>query len=386
MQGDHPTPIGGRLRVAVVGAGISGLTAANELAAAGIEVTIFERGRGPGGRAGRRQVPGFEFDHGAQYFTVRSDAFARQTAAWIAAGVAAEWSPRFATAGDGVLRPKASHTTRYVGVPGMSGLAGSLAGSLDLRYRTQVISATRQSTTDITNIHSAQSARNRPAEWMLRFSSENQDSSTADTKLARNHEQSDTFDALLLACTPQQGLPLLTTTHGEIGRAERLVSTEPSFAEQARAVKFDPVWAVLLGFTSPPELPADAIFIDHPALSWAARNDSKPGRAGDTAWVLHATGAWSTGREEAAPDSIASALIPAFEEAVGIHVPEPVYVAAHRWRYARPRNPSEETALWDAKMKLGMCGDWCAGARIEGAFTSGLAAAQRILDSEGGLW
>jgi renalase len=55
-------------RVAVVGAGISGLTAASKLAAAGCAVTVLETGRGPGGRTStRRGGPdgsGWQWDHG----------------------------------------------------------------------------------------------------------------------------------------------------------------------------------------------------------------------------------------------------------------------------------------------------------------------------------
>ena len=36
---------------------------------------------------------------------------------------------------------------------------------------------------------------------------------------------------------------------------------------------------------------------------------------------------------------------------------------------------------WDADLNLAVCGDWCQGARIEGAFLSGQAAAGHILRS-----
>jgi predicted NAD/FAD-dependent oxidoreductase len=353
------------LRVAIVGAGISGLAAARELVDAGVEVTVFERGRGPGGRAARRRVSGFEFDHGAQYFTARSEAFIERTAAWVKAGVAAQWSPRMATAGDGGLRAKTSRTTRYVGVPGMSALARSLVEGLDLRTQSRVLSAT-------THREAGQPANpDNPGEspqWELEVSSGDGGAGAGATEDIRS---AGPFDALLLACTPQQGLPILNTT--------------PEFSGRAREVMFDPVWAVLLGFDTTPELAADAIFIEHPALSWAARNDSKPGRSGGAAWVLHATGSWSAGREDDAPESVLAALLPAFEAAVGLQLPEPGYAAAHRWRYARPQTALAEEALWDTELKVGMCGDWCAGARVEGAFESGLAAARRILDPAGGL-
>ena len=53
-------------RVAVIGAGLSGLVAARELRECS-EVTVFEKSHGYGGD--------FEFNHGAQYFTARSRAF-----------------------------------------------------------------------------------------------------------------------------------------------------------------------------------------------------------------------------------------------------------------------------------------------------------------------
>ena len=55
--------------VVVVGAGISGLVCASELSQAGIDVTVVEMGRGPGGRLATRRGSGLPFDHGTQYFT-----------------------------------------------------------------------------------------------------------------------------------------------------------------------------------------------------------------------------------------------------------------------------------------------------------------------------
>jgi phytoene desaturase len=56
-------------RVVIVGAGLGGLSCALHLAATGREVTILEREAGPGGRAGRLSVDGFEFDTGPTVLT-----------------------------------------------------------------------------------------------------------------------------------------------------------------------------------------------------------------------------------------------------------------------------------------------------------------------------
>lgn len=58
------------MRVAVVGAGLAGLAAACHLRGRGHDVTVFERGSAPGGRAGRIDRDGFAFDTGPTVMTM----------------------------------------------------------------------------------------------------------------------------------------------------------------------------------------------------------------------------------------------------------------------------------------------------------------------------
>ncbi|MBT5019158.1 MAG: FAD-dependent oxidoreductase, partial [Planctomicrobium sp.] len=63
-------------RVAVIGAGISGLACAQALNEQGEKVTVYDKGRGAGGRMStRRTAERFEFDHGCQYFSATEDRF-----------------------------------------------------------------------------------------------------------------------------------------------------------------------------------------------------------------------------------------------------------------------------------------------------------------------
>jgi len=83
----HPTDHDSQLRVAVVGAGISGLICAKRLQNHGFEVTVFEKSRSVSGRAAtRRGEPQLSFDHGAQYFTVCDSAFAQSVEKWVQLG------------------------------------------------------------------------------------------------------------------------------------------------------------------------------------------------------------------------------------------------------------------------------------------------------------
>jgi len=52
----RPRPHPARVRIAIIGAGLAGLTAARHLAAAGVPALIFEKGR-PGAAAVRRRAP-----------------------------------------------------------------------------------------------------------------------------------------------------------------------------------------------------------------------------------------------------------------------------------------------------------------------------------------
>ena len=60
----------------VIGAGIAGLCAAEQLVAAGRHVVVLDKARGIGGRMATRRVGAAVCDHGAQFFTVRGADFA----------------------------------------------------------------------------------------------------------------------------------------------------------------------------------------------------------------------------------------------------------------------------------------------------------------------
>ena len=58
----------------VVGGGVAGLTAARDLAAAGLRVTLVEADDHFGGAVGAHEVAGLVLDSGAESFATRSDA------------------------------------------------------------------------------------------------------------------------------------------------------------------------------------------------------------------------------------------------------------------------------------------------------------------------
>jgi hypothetical protein len=323
------------LRVAVVGAGLAGLTAAHKLAAAGCDVVVAEKSRGPGGRMSTRREGDLRFDHGAQYFTARHPGLLDQLAVWRAEGLVQRWDARIAVIDETGIRPAKPGVDRYVGVPGMNAVCRHLAESLpDCRFGWEVAGAYRHG-----------------AGWRLESS---------------NGKRIEA-QALVVTSPPVQAREIL----GPARNFSPLTSIE-----------LLPCWAVMLVLDRPLSPDWDAAFVNSGPLSWLASQASKPGRPNAHAWVLHANADWSRDHLEMDGGAVCEAL---FGAAVSLPGAGPAKVQAartHRWRYALARNPADTGVLWNESRRLAVAGDWCAGSRVEGAFLSGLAAASRILGQD----
>ena len=322
--------------VAVVGAGMAGLTAATALQKQGVDVMVLDKARGPGGRAATRRAGELRFDHGAQYFTARSAAFAQQVEAWRSAQLVEPWAGRIAAI-DNVgeaHRRVSENVTRYVGIPGMNAVPKAMASSLRCRFGAQVVKLKR--------------ARG----WRISLESGEQ--------LNANH--------LLLTVPPAQGAGLLG------GQSPLGASLE--------SVLMDPCWAVMVALEHPLDPGFDGAFVNDGPLSWLARDNSKPSRpAGHHCWVLHGSAEWSSANLAEEPSKITTELLAAFEALLSRKTPGVHHAVAHRWRYAQAVRPLDAPILRDEDAHLIVAGDWCAGSKIEGAFLSGSAAARAIASS-----
>ncbi len=311
---------GGAMRIAIVGAGMAGMSCGQRLSRLGHEVRLFDKGRGPGGRmATRRMEDGgttLHFDHGAQYFTARDPRFVEQVAHWEAVGVAARW----AAAGDDA----------WVGTPAMNAPLKAMAGELGVQFGTRIEQLVRDGEGWQIDGEGAPDAR---------------------------------FDAVLVAVPAEQAGPLLQP-HA------------PAMATLADQTASDPCWTLMAGFEAPLALVQDTLRQRGP-IGWAARNNAKPGRASEECWVVQASPEWSRAHLEEDAETVAAALLAELAEANGGPLPRQLGATAHRWRFARSGTAGEE-ALWDAEQRIGVCGDWLIGPRVEAAYMSGLLLAEAV--------
>ena len=112
--------------IVVLGAGLSGLTAARGLADRGREVLVLDKGRSPGGRLAHRARSGFGFDHGSPWVEPHGGAFADYLRCACAEGAA-----------ERVCRAPA----RIAGLPRMGAVLAPLAEGIELRQEVEVTGA-----------------------------------------------------------------------------------------------------------------------------------------------------------------------------------------------------------------------------------------------------
>jgi predicted NAD/FAD-dependent oxidoreductase len=320
--------------IAVIGAGVAGLSCAAALRLAGAEVSVFDKSRGPAGRMSTKRGENWHCDHGAQYFTARHPDFRAEVARWIEAGVAALWAPRLQVLGDASLHAPDAALERYVGLPRMTAPARLMAESLALKPQTTLRQIER-----------------REQRWHLRS--------------AEHGWLDQQFDALVLAVPAPQAVPLLQ-------------QPAPELATLAAGANMRGCWALMLRFAGPVDLPFDAAFVNDGPLRWIARDSSKPGRGGPETWLLHAGAQWSEAHLEQDADSVAAELLRAFGELGG---PTPQAWAVHRWRYADTEPAFDQGCAWQGDHALGLCGDWLNGGKVEGAWRSGRLLARQVVQS-----
>ena len=321
--------------IAIIGAGLAGTAAANRLAKSGRSVCILEKSRGAGGRmATRRSAEQLHFDHGAQYFTLRDPRFVAAAKEWEKRGMIARWQGRIIEWTQDELIEKTNHE-RFVAVPTMNRLCKDLVADLPLKTESEVSTLKREN--DRWKLMSSDGGTLCESDWVI---------STAPAEQTAAIMQEST---IILKGTSQ--------------------------------VKMLPCWAAMVAPQPPLHAVAfDGAFINDGPLRWVARNSSKPGRdPSQETWVLHAGPEWSESHWEDSRESIAHELWQSWCQILNVQSDDPEFVTAHRWRYALAESVYPERSIIDPAMRLAACGDWCGGPRVEGAYLSGLEAAERLL-------
>lgn len=323
--------------IAIIGAGLAGLSAARKLAETDARVVVLEKSRGLGGRAATRRIDGIPVDHGAQFFTARSETFQSQTQAWQESGVCRVWSHGFHRAIDGRITapdPRDAHP-RYACPEGMTALAKHLAMEIDIRRSTRALGIYQ-----------------RGKDFEIE----------CDNGLAIRCRH------LLLTAPLGQALELVDPLLSDVDRIK--LATEP----------MHPCFAILAENLGPvPEW--KGLVIVNGALTWIGADFTKrPEKAGPRWMVLHASGEFTRAHYADPITEVAERLIAEAARIDPANLGQLNFRDSHRWRYARVVQ-SLVGSCYRSESGLYFAGD-AFGSTLESAWCSGRAAAELLLSNQ----
>ena len=314
-------------RVAIIGAGISGLACGQALRQAGAVVVVFEKSRSLGGRLATRRWEGHVVDHGAPWFALEPASF-RQACG---DGLMSVQTPVLDATTEAALTEPAGG--RWYLPEGNNRLGKTFANGLDLRRETLIESLERQP----------------DGRWKV---------------------GSEAFDAVILTAPWPQTRRLL----------DPFLKTAPTADPEPRYVR---TLTAFFEYEGDPSGPAAAWSAIHHALlsSGVERSiceNHKAGRIlpGRTVIVAHATPAFSEEHFEADRDPWSARLESAVRHAWQLPS-APRAVFTHRWGFSTVAQPFAAAPALPHGLHL--AGDALSGSRIGQACASGQAAAQVIL-------
>jgi predicted NAD/FAD-dependent oxidoreductase len=324
-----------RTECLIVGAGLSGLLAAQQLQRAGVEALVLEASAEPGGRMASSQIGmGKEqarFDTGAQFFTVRSERFGQLVAQWQESGVVRQWSEGFATPDGSYYR---DGYPRFRGQPDMQAISRFLAEGVAVHFSNAV-----------------QTLRYE-GEWLVLC------------------EAGSEYRAQSLILTPPVPLSLALLAAGG-------VMLSGDVQNQLSRMEYDPCWAVMALLDGPSRIPEPGgMWPGGDLISWLADNQRKGISEAPTV-TIHATPEFSRDHLDAVPSQMAQLLLQEARPWLGAEV---LRFEVRRWTHSIPVQLHHEPVLYcEQPGPLAFAGDAFAGPRVEGAALSGLAAAEAIL-------
>ncbi len=318
-------------KIAVIGAGLAGLTFASRLNSKA-DITVFEKSRGIGGRMATRYSQDYEFDHGAQYFTAKGEAFQKFLDSFIKQGAVKNWQPNLVTLSKEGAKERISNHPPYVASPRMNALAKEIAKGLDL----------------VGNTHIAKVIGSAGA-WEL---------------IDKEGTNQGAFDDVVFAIPSHQAAVLLPDNF--------------KYLEQIKQVKMDACFSLMLGFDKALELEFDGAFVEGSSIGWISVNSTKQQRPQGFSMIVQSQNHWAEAHVGEDKNKVQATLMEEASQLLNQELSNAEHQTLHRWLYASTNVPAGKNFFHDESNQLACIGDWCIKGRVEAAFESGHQLAEKL--------
>jgi len=341
--------------IAIIGAGLSGLTCAQALQKAGYTVVILEKSRGVGGRVATRRINDDRVDHGARYLepigTQTQDliqTLQQQNALQL-------WPETLYEFKENQLQASLNQSPKYIAPNGMNSVGKFLAEGLEIWFNRRVIElkTTENKTWYLSLEQTHETAKDKPLAVAAKL--------------------------VVIAIPAPQALMLLETLESQINS---------ELLNRVRSVEYDPCITVMAGYSSEQqaaffdrEIDWKAVtFPEDKILDWVGLDSSKWNLSQPPIVVIQSTANFAKKYLDAVDlEPVGKQLLQATATCLMPGLNDPKWMKVHRWRYAFCPQPLPNPCLTTTiPLPLVCTGDWCSRQQIEGALSSGKATADWV--------
>ncbi len=319
----------------VIGSGLSGLTIANILSKNGLKTIVVDKGHKAGGRMShgvmnrsKVELNDYEYDHGAQFFTARSDEFKKEVDVWLENKWIKKWCNGFS---------KNDGYPRYIGIDGMHSLPLKLSEKLNVFQKTTI-----------------KTLKLLKHDWFL----EGADNIN--------------FSSKYLIMTPPlpQTIKLL---------AKHIYLFDKKFLKEINNINYDKCISLMMSIKKETNIKFPGA-MQKPNRFWDFVADNKlKGISRKHCITAHASPSFSDSIWEFNDEKCMSIMLDELAKLVNF---EKIETKIHKWKYAKPKhvlNYFFKQAKHNSNLII--TGEIFGGAKLEGAFLSGINTANYLLNN-----
>mgnify|MGYP001310222116 CR=1 FL=1 len=312
--------------IAVIGAGLAGTTIASKMNE-NFDVKVFEKSRVVGGRMSTRKETPFIFDHGAQFFKIKTSDFKNFLSELFSQKIIQPWNFRLAYFDGQNLRKIKfirNEDKFYVGVPNMDTIIKNLSKNCNVILNTKIERIIKEND-----------------KWNL---------------YDQNKKSYGTYDWVILSLPAHQSLELIT---------EKI-----SFYPLIEKIKMRGCFSLMVGMSESLNLDYDAALIENEDIAWIAVNNSKPSRMNNYCLLINSSYEYASKNINTSKDKVLKHLLNISSKFINYDLLKSNTIKIHEWRYVEAKCSPKEDYFIDHKEKVAVCGDWFINSRVEGAFLS----------------
>lgn len=315
----------------ILGSGIAGSTTAN-LLSKNYTVEVFDKARGPGGRtSNKRFKSNLCFDHGAQYISPKNREFKKFIQKLYKKNILKKWDGNHL---DFTFQKK-ENTLKYIGKKANNDISKYLLKNIKQNYLSEII-----------NIKYEKKC------W----------------KVTLKNKKNYFFKSLIITC-PYPQLKKIAKKY----LSKKLLNL---------SLKMEPNITAMLALKNNNKVAINSMRFNDDVIAWLVNENSKKRfKSPINLWTVQTNLTYSRkkiNKYKEKRNFYLNQIINRFIKLTGFKKSNIIYKNIHGWKFAYNFKSQNIKSYWNVKYKLGFCGDWLQGPKVENAWVSATDLSNKI--------